>query len=141
MKIEGYHRMFTEFFEKYSRAFLEFDHHTITKMYDFPMVFFSEDGDMVNFQEGTFTENAQKLISLYDTLEVKNVSFKIVSHTSLSKKLHLCTVLWSFQKSDHQEIYNATTRYLLKEIDSTVKVKTVFVVDETSKVSSVLKEK
>ncbi|WNC68649.1 hypothetical protein RI845_00530 [Thalassotalea nanhaiensis] len=97
------------------------------------MTFYTEEGNSVTFEQEAFSENTNKLISLYKELGVKNVSFELKSNIELSASLNLVSVLWTFKDSDNNEIYNATTRYVMKNTDNGLKIKSVFVVDESSK--------
>ncbi len=99
------------------------------------MIFYSSAGDTVSFDEDAFTQNSEKLIGLYQSLGVKQVTFEIMSQQQLSKTLQLVSVVWHFKTSAGAEIYNATTRYVIRNTESGLKIKSVFVVDETSKVS------
>lgn len=67
-----------KFFELYASAFMSLNPAYISKVYDFPMTFYTEG----------------------------------------------------------EEIYHSTTRYLMKLIDGGLKIKAVFVVDETSKIAA-----
>ena len=127
--------MLVNFFEFYAAAFLSFNPGFIDSVYEFPMTFYTENGDSVSFEKSTFSENTNKLISLYNELGVKSVCFEIQSNDKLSTSLTLVSVLWSFRDSDNNEIYNATTRYVMKNTDEGLKIKSVFVVDESSKLN------
>jgi len=125
-----------KFFELYASAFISFNPVYISEVYEFPMTFYTENGDSVSFEERVFTENTKKLIAIYKELSVAGVTFEILSENQLSGNLMLVSVVWSFQTAEGQEVYNATTRYLMKEIAGGLKIKAVFVVDETSKIAA-----
>lgn len=130
--------MFDKFFELYADAFLNFNPSFVSDVYEFPMIFYTENGESVSFEETVFFENTQKLISLYEKIGVKNVTFEIDSNSVLSESLNLVSVVWHFRGSKDKEIYYATTRYIMKKTDSGLKIKSVIVVDETSKFSELI---
>ena len=130
--------MVEQFFKDYAKAFLNFDSDYISAVYDFPMIFYTESGDSVSFELPAFTANTKKLISTYQQLGVKKVEFEIVSSVRLSDFIELVSLKWHFQDKDAREIYNATTRYLVKSDGTSLKIKSVFVVDETRQLKPLL---
>jgi len=124
-----------EFFQRYKAAYLDHDAALISQVYEFPMTFYTEQGDMVQFEQDALTANSEGLIGLYQNLGVKNVDFEVLSSTELSSVMQLVSILWSFRDGSDNEIYNTITRYVMKQTESGLKIKSVFVVDETTKVS------
>lgn len=98
------------------------------------MTFYTEGGDSVLFEQAAFLDNSQKLIALYQELGIKQVPFSIESNVQLSAKLSLVSVIWHFNSADGEQVYQATTRYLMRDTGAGLKIKAVIVVDETSKI-------
>jgi prolyl-tRNA synthetase len=126
------------FFQLYANVFVSFNSHFISDVYEFPMIFYTENGETVSMNVDIFTENTKKLITIYEQIGVKKVAFKIESNTVVSQSLNLVSIIWIFKDSDNKEIYNATTRYVMKETVSGLKIKSVFVVNETSHLNKLL---
>ena len=128
--------MIHAFFQAYKSAYTEFDAKLIGQVYDFPMTFYSEQGETLSFDEAAFNANSERLLSMYQALGVSQVEFEVMSETVLSDVLSLVSILWYFRDSNGKDIYQATTRYVLKQSPAGLKIKAVFVVDETSKVAA-----
>jgi len=132
--------LFDNFFEVYAAAFLSFNSVYISEVYEFPMVFYTENGESVSFEIDAFTTNTKKLISLYEKNGVKNVSFKIESITELSKTLNLVSIIWNFQDEEKKTIYISTTRYVMRSTVQGLKIKSVLVVNETTELNKLVKK-
>ena len=134
--------MFIKFFELYAAAFLNFNPSFVSDVYEFPMIFYTDNGEIVSMKEDDFTENTKKLITIYEQIGVKSVTFKIESNIVISKHLNLISIIWSFKDLDQNVIYNGTTRYVIRETNTKFKIKSVFVVEEMDKLNNLLaKEK
>jgi hypothetical protein len=126
------------FFKLYATAFLSFNSDFISDVYQFPMIFYTDNGETVSMNEDMFAENTKKLIAIYQQIGVKSVTFKIESNTVISEYLKLVSIIWCFKDYDNTDIYSATTRYLMKETSLGLKIKSVFVVDETTHLNKLL---
>lgn len=127
--------MFQKFFELYTAAFLSFNSSYISDAYDYPMVFYTETGDILTLEKDAFSKNIQQVFANYKSIGVQNVSFEIKDTAEISGSLTLVTVHWYFKDGANNEIYNATTKYVIRETGTGLKIKSVFVIDETSKFS------
>ena len=123
------------FFENYASAFTSNNPKQIEKAYDFPMTFYTENGESVPFEKKEFTENSNKLIEVYKNIGVESVSFEVESEIKISSVLILASIIWSFKNNEGAEIYNATTKYLMKNNNTDWKIKSVFVINETTKLN------
>lgn len=126
--------MFEQFFKNYATAFVEKQSSVISASYQFPMTFYTEQGEAVPFTQQAFDNNSGQLFALYDRLGVKQVDFDIVSTQELSENLTLVSVNWQFLREDASLVYEATTRYLIN-VNNAPKIIAVFVVDESSKIA------
>ena len=79
-----------------------------------------------------------KLIDIYKDLSIKNVDFNLKNETSISNHLKLITILWNFRDKNNSLIYDATTKYLISHQNSSLKIKSVFVIDENTKIKNLL---
>lgn len=128
----------TDFFDSYVCAFLQRNVDAIASLYDFPMSFYTESAEVMSFTQDDFNSSFTKLLALYDELGVKRFTFHVQDTTELSASFTLVTLTWSFQDDAGREIYNATTRYILQTTDNQFVIKSVIVVDETSKIQNLL---
>lgn len=127
--------MLETFFKNYKNAFLNDDPQFISEVYDFPMVFYTDSGEMVLFEEAAFFDNSKKLIQLYKSLGVAEVGYEIISEQRLSDAFILASIRWIFRNSAGGEIYSATVRYALKLMNEDIRIKSIFVVDEMRKIA------
>ncbi|MCV6613391.1 MAG: hypothetical protein OIF35_00335 [Cellvibrionaceae bacterium] len=123
------------FFKQYAQSFLTADAAFISSVYQFPMTFYTEAGEAVEFNEAEFSANSEKLITLYRELGVESVDFEIDDSYSISSCLNLVTIIWQFNNSKNVELYRATTRYLIRKTEQGLAIKTVFVIDEPEKIA------
>ncbi len=130
--------MLTLFFERYAAVFLNVQAEDLSLIYDFPMSFYTESGDVIRLDLDTFTTHSQKVIGLYESIGVKHVTFDFDPAMTISEVFTLVSVCWHFNDADNNEIYSATTRYMMKLKSGKLKIKAVFGVDETSKYKEVL---
>lgn len=133
--------MFKNLFQSYAEAFSHLDIHGISSFYEFPMVFYSETGEVVSFDKQAFNKNSQALLALYKEFAVAKVDFNIEAEQQLSQSLHLVSVNWHFKKDSGDLIYSALTRYLLGDTPTGPKIKSVFVVNESSKIGQLKTKK
>jgi len=131
--------LFQKFFELYTAAFLSLNSGYISEVYDYPMAFYTETGEMLTIEKEAFAKNTQQVLANYESIGVKNVSFEIKAISDVSESLKLVSVKWYFKDGSNNEIYNATTKYVFRESDAGLKIKSVFVIDETSKFSKLKK--
>lgn len=124
------------FFGRYAESFLKADAEFIASVYEFPMTFYTEAGESVAFTEEAFNNNSKNLIALYKELGVAAVNFERLDQYELSNCLSIVTLKWYFCDEAGDEIYSATTRYLMGLKEDGLKIKAVFVIDETSKLSA-----
>lgn len=123
-------------FSRYAESFLKTDAEFIASVYEFPMTFYTEAGEPVVFTEEAFNNNSKNLIALYKELAVASVKFERLDQYELSNCLSIVTLKWYFCDEAGSEIYNATTRYLMGLKEDGSKIKAVFVIDETSKITA-----
>ena len=67
--------MITKFIELYIAAFLSFDAEYILSVYEFPMMFYTEDGESVVFEKEEFSKNTVQLLGIYKKLGVTAVDY------------------------------------------------------------------
>lgn len=115
-------------FNQYAAAFECQDAEAINVNYEFPMAFYSEQGQLLMMEKSAFEKNTQKLLEKYQQLGLAKVDFELLGQQNLSESLLLVAVLWKFKRVDDSEIYRATTRYVVN--GATQKIVSVFVVDE-----------
>lgn len=120
------------FFRRYADAFLQQDTAFISSVYAFPMVFFTEQGDTVSFEQEAFTQNSEKLIANYHSIGVAQVDYDVLDVQVLSEGLTMTSILWSFRDGHGEVLYHATVRYMLKTATEDWKISAVVVVDETT---------
>jgi hypothetical protein len=121
------------FIELYITAFLNYDASYIVDVYDYPMTFFTDEGNSIVFDKEQFLKNTESLLNIYKKLEVSRVGYKVDSEFPLSKNLTIVSIKWMFFDNKEKGIYDCTTRYLYKVDKKIIKISAVFVVDETTK--------
>ncbi|TQV76498.1 hypothetical protein FLL45_00615 [Aliikangiella marina] len=126
--------MYSELFRSYASAFTAMDVKAIASFYDFPMTFYSETGESLPFDEDTFNRNSESLVDLYKDFQIATVDFELESQTNVSDVLELVSVIWHFKKVSGELVYSAVTRYLVGVSNGLLKIKAVFVIDESAKI-------
>ncbi|MGL6159738.1 hypothetical protein [Microbulbifer sp.] len=137
-RLEDINKLFLE----YRRHFEIGDADQIADFYRFPLHYYREDGSKQTVARSEFIPQVDKLLHTYRRLQVSQIVGTVTDVIELNGNSSLATLNWILLRPEGDksaELYSATTRYLVSETEGGLKIDSMILVDEATKIRAAVR--
>lgn len=131
-------------FLDYRRMFESGDAEQVADFYRFPLHYYGENGTKAAVGRAQFVDLVGRLLALYRRLHIGQIVGAVTDIIPLNERSAQVSLNWILLREDsgrRQEVYSATTRYLVSELDGALKIDALIAVDETRKLRAALRRR
>ena len=122
-----------EFYKEYAACYQSQDYDAVVAKLCVPLAFLSDSGPLVIPNQETLLKNFRALIEQYKRLGITEFTYYIEELQSLSNKIYLAKLQWSFKRKDGSLVYSSNTSYFLLVEPSQIRIIAVLLHDEQEK--------
>ncbi|AMX01201.1 hypothetical protein [Microbulbifer thermotolerans] len=124
-------------FQDYRRQLEGGDGLQVADFYRFPLHYYREDSGKEAMSREKFVQQVARLLKVYRRLGVSQIVGSVTDIIEVNTNSSLVTLNWillTAQGEKSVELYNTTVRYLVSDTDAGLKIDSLIMVDEATKI-------
>ncbi|SDK43690.1 hypothetical protein [Microbulbifer yueqingensis] len=133
-----------QLFLEYRRTFESGDAEQVADFYRFPLHYYGETGAKAAVERPEFEDLVRRLLAFYRRLGVAQIVGAVTDTVELNERSAQVTLNWILLRDGdggREEVYSATTRYLVSEFEDALKIDGLIAVDESRRIRDALRRR